>query len=298
MIDFYLYRLQLQFRVLQGPISFAPGQAGNLIRGALGNSLHRLSCVSLCPEPKRCPFAEVCLYRRIFAPSVDGLGPSGLADPPRPLVLRTAHLDGARLRAGERFWAGLHVFDLAPATVQALTLASVQLARDVELESVVTGDGVIYAQSAFRSQWPPPERVNLVAAKPVGRVRVRFRTATEIKGLANPRKPEFGVLFARLRDRISALRAFYGEGPLDIDFRGMAERARAVRFESAQMEPVAAFRRSGRTGQRHSLGGWVGEAEYRGELSEFVPYLRLGQWTGVGRQTVWGKGEIHLEVLD
>ena len=53
---------------------------------------------------------------------------------------------------------------------------------------------------------------------------------------------------------------------------------------------VETSRRSGRTGQIHSLGGFVGEAEYEGDLTEFVPYLRAAQWTGVGRQTAWGKG--------
>jgi CRISPR/Cas system endoribonuclease Cas6 (RAMP superfamily) len=54
-------------------------------------------------------------------------------------------------------------------------------------------------------------------------------------------------------------------------------------------------RLSSRTGQRHPLGGFVGEAEYEGELGEFLPYLRLGKWVGVGRQTVWGKGELELQ---
>jgi hypothetical protein len=51
-------------------------------------------------------------------------------------------------------------------------------------------------------------------------------------------------------------------------------------------------RRSSRTGQVHPIGGFVGEAEYEGDLAEFVPYLHAARWTGVGRQTVWGKGEI------
>ena len=38
----------------------------------------------------------------------------------------------------------------------------------------------------------------------------------------------------------------------------------------------------------------TGEVEYGGELGEFLPYLEAGQWIGVGRQTVWGKGEIRL----
>ncbi len=64
-----------------------------------------------------------------------------------------------------------------------------------------------------------------------------------------------------------------------------------------EIHEVSAQRRSRGTGQTHSLGGFVGEVEYAGDLAEFVPYLRAGRFTGVGRQTVWGKGEIDVEVL-
>ena len=60
------------------------------------------------------------------------------------------------------------------------------------------------------------------------------------------------------------------------------------------IERVEVARRSSRTGQVHPIGGFVGEAEYVGELGEFVPYLKAGKWVGVGRQTVWGKGEISI----
>jgi len=60
---------------------------------------------------------------------------------------------------------------------------------------------------------------------------------------------------------------------------------------------VELARRSSRTGRVHPIGGFVGEAEYEGELGEFVPYLKAGKWVGVGRQTVWGKGEISVQAL-
>jgi hypothetical protein len=62
------------------------------------------------------------------------------------------------------------------------------------------------------------------------------------------------------------------------------------------MEAVKGERRSARTGMIHPLGGLVGWAEYEGDLGEFVPYLRAGAYTGVGRQTVWGRGRLGLEL--
>jgi hypothetical protein len=108
------------------------------------------------------------------------------------------------------------------------------------------------------------------------------------------RTPEFGVLFARLRDRIAALCDLYGSGPLAVDFRAMGERAGQVRLVDSALEWHARERRSSRTGQTHPLGGFTGTATYEGGLAEFLRWLKAGYWTGVGRQTVWGKGVITL----
>ena len=136
---------------------------------------------------------------------------------------------------------------------------------------------------------PLPERVE--------RVRIQFVTPTELKsGQQLAARPEFAVLAGRIRDRLSTLRELYGDGPLDIDFRGFGERAAQVTTTRCDLKQVDVERRSSRTGQVHSIGGFVGEAEYEGELAEFIPYLRAAKWTGVGRQTVWGKGEIVVNV--
>jgi hypothetical protein len=42
----------------------------------------------------------------------------------------------------------------------------------------------------------------------------------------------------------------------------------------------------------------MGSADYEGDLAEFLPFLEAARWTGVGRQTVWGNGEIHVIPFD
>ena len=74
----------------------------------------------------------------------------------------------------------------------------------------------------------------------------------------------------------------------------MGERAAAVRMTRCDLRHVQGERRSGRTGQVHPLGGFIGVGEYEGDLGEFVPILKAAEWTGVGRQTVWGKGDVRV----
>jgi hypothetical protein len=257
-VTFECIRLELHFRAA-GSLSFPPGKAANVLRGALG----------------------MVLGQTVFAPK-STVGPSGLADAPRPFVFRAVHLDGCSIPPGSEFHFDINLFDTRPEIRREFVAAFKRWGKPAELTAA--HDRVEVVDLAAPLPAPP-------------RVRVEFVTPTELKSDGLPvAQPEFAVLFARLRDRISALRALYGPGPLDIDFRGMAERAAAVHLTACDLRTHQAERRSSRTGQVHPLGGFTGTADYEGDLAEFLPYLRAGQFTGVGRQTVWGKGEIRLHL--
>ncbi len=308
--EFYAYRLRF---IAADPLRFPAGGAGNTVRGAFGTILRRTVCVPDCVNAKTCAIRTTCPYARIFEPAAAaGPGPSGLKDWPRPFVLRAHHLDGRTLVPGERFHFDLHIFDLRDPAVVYFVLTFAQLAQEglgtgrgrARLETVdqLRLDGTAAAriyEGATLVVRDPVEPLGLSLAPandPVTRVRVRFVTPTELKSAGDiaPR-PEFQTLFGRIRDRISALRALYGPGPLEIDFRGMGERAGQVRMSRCKIRHVESARRSTRTGQTHPLGGFTGEAEYEGELAEFLPYLHAAHWTGIGRQTVWGKGVIEVQ---
>lgn len=242
-------------------LQFPIGKAANILRGLLGAALKR-----------NAPTA----YDRHFAPRPVG-GPSGLADAPRPFVFRVRHLDGRVVAAGEAFDFEVNLFDRRNETVECFIRGFSELAHNdcVEQKSV----SLSLAPAATRVQ----------------RVHVEFLTPTELKsGDRIAARPEFPILFGRIRDRLSTLSALYGSGPLPIDFGGMGDRSARVHITDCEINTVPVSRRSGRTGQTHPIGGFVGSADYEGELSEFLPFLEAARWTGVGRQTVWGKGEISV----
>jgi hypothetical protein len=217
----------------------------------------------------------------MFEPSSEA-GPSGLADRPRPFVFRAAHLDGTTIAPGETFHFDFHWFDLRRPSLDIVIHAFAQFAHEAELTDVRGADAPL--ELCLN---PVSDRVN--------RMTIRFETPTELKsGGQTVERPEFGVLAARVRDRISTLRALYDDGPLAINFREFGERAARIHMTRCNIHHLETSRRSGRTGQIHSLGGFVGEAEYEGDLAEFIPYLRAAHWTGVGRQTAWGKGALLI----
>jgi len=243
---------------------FPRGQAGNVVRGALGAILHKI--------------ASAADYTRIFEPASPGTGPSGLASRPRPFVIRAGSLDGQIVEPGVEFSVGLNLFDAG-----VLTHFEQAFANWAELVSV--------------DRDPVTVDLNANSVR-IRRIRVEFQTPTELKTAAGTPDADFSVLLARARDRVSTLRGLYGAGPSEIDFRGLAERARSVKTVRCELRHVAVERRSSRTGQRHGIGGFIGIAEYEGDLAEFVPYLKAAYWTGVGRHCTWGNGQIQTAILN
>jgi hypothetical protein len=309
---FRLYPLRFFFAARES-IHFPPGMSGNLLRGAFGVIFRRIACKPHCAGARRCELRASCPYARLFEPLALAGGPSGLADRPRPFVFRATHLDGHTVRCGEKFSFDVNLFDLSNPTIAYLVLTFAQLAHEglgpgrgrAELEQVAQlgedGAPVSPVYDGFSSTLhpaTPPMTLSLAPlTQPVECIHVRFVTPTELKaGHQLAERPEFSVVAARIRDRLSTLRSLYDGGPLPIDFRRFVERAATVRMTRCEIEPVEAARRSSRTGQVHPLGGFIGVAEYEGELAEFIPYLRVAKWTGVGRQTVWGKGQMELKI--
>ena len=260
---FRLRALHFEFRAIES-VYFPPGKAGNVLRGALGT------------------------ISTAFRPQSANL-PSGLAETPRPFVLRAAHLDGRRFGPGEKFSFDVNIFDLRAPVPDAIEEALSQLARSglgprrgrVELlKPVIT----------------IPIEIDLGEAEPTNRITVLFCTPTELKGAPSAAEAPFGILFARIRDRIGTLRSLYGEGPLPVDFKALSNRADLVRTVRCDLQYRDVSRRSSRTGAVHGIGGFTGTVEYEGEVAEFVPWLRAACWTGAGRHTVWGNGAIEVVV--
>jgi hypothetical protein len=315
-VRFEFFALRFEFAARES-LYFPPGKAGNILRGALGVIFRRIACIPQCQDTKTCDIRNSCPYAKIFEPTMpqrakcDGPSPSGLSDWPRPFVFRARHLDGRRMAVGETFCFDVHIFSLDREVIAYFILTFAALAR--EGLGPRRGKADLLRVRTIPSGTEPGETIYEVALQPIAadfapasidltpragapsRIRVDFLSPTELKHehkIAS--RPEFPILFGRIRDRISTLRSLYGPGPLEIDFPASGARAAQVRMIGCQMRRHESARRSTRTGESHSIGGFVGTAEYEGDLAEFLPYLEAARWTGVGRQVVWGKGEIAV----
>jgi hypothetical protein len=176
----------------------------------------------------------------------------------------------------------------SPISGRLSSVAFVYSAEDQLFRSVKGIDSSEWIESRIRE-------LQSAIHNPQSAIRISFLTPTFIRADGQViREPEFHQIFKRLRDRINALSTFFGDGPLDVDFRGLGERSERIRRVAARFEWIDRARTSAKTGQRHELSGFVGEATYEGELEEFLPWLLMGQLVHVGKHTAWGNGRLRV----
>ena len=226
----------------------------NLLRGALGAAL----------------YSRQSLYSKWFDPHWRE-GPSGYRNAPRPFVLRPTA-------------AGINLITFEP----GFSTSELDDTLQAAIHSVTGGTQV---QVHPRADLQLPLR----GCDKSGRLRLEFVTPVELKSKGRiAAKPRFPVLIDRLVERIWTLGRLYQNWPEQAELTHLISEAHQVEVVAHNWMRLEGQRRSARSAQLHSIGGFTGWAEYSGPIGQFLPLLEIGRWTGVGRQTVWGKGEIRV----
>ncbi len=213
--------------------------------------------------------------------------PSGFTEIPQPFVIRAEHLRGLALAPNQPFTFDINIFDQ-------------HLDRPAFLESLIqmANSGIGPDRTACLLGELTWTILNFELAAPLpshsAPLTLHFVTPLELRSNNQAvQVPEFPVLMARLRDRVSALTFFY-ERLLNIDFLRFNDIAKSVNLVSHNLAPQTARRHSTRTGQWHPLNGITGTAAYEGPWRSYENWLRLGEYTGVGKQTSFGKGVFRI----
>ena len=271
--------------------------------------LRRMSCHPDCPGATRCELQHSCPYAALFEPRppANALALRNYEAIPRPFVFRPPLEETTVYKQPFEFTlvlAGKAVDYLPHVVTSFAQLASEGFGLNrapVNLEKIeqVNPAKLIYeGTSGVMHQPVPPSPIPLTPE--VNRIAIHFLTPTHLVFQEQTvREPEFHHLIRRLRDRLNTLAVFYGDGPLDLDFAGVAERAQAVRCVSRDIQWEDRSRVSskpGKRGQRHTLGGFTGVCGYEGDLTEFMPLLRLGELAHVGKHAAWGNGWFEIVI--
>jgi hypothetical protein len=309
-------RLELVF-AMDEPVELPPFR-GNLWRGILGPALKRID-EGLLPGVATGRVEPGTLYRTFFEspPPPDATRMRLYDAAPHPYVVDAPGAPRAtRLAAGDTERIGLTLVGRPASAVEAV-LAGFDLAaragiggalgrerergrgRLAQVRAVWRGevpDTVVYDEaSGFQPVAPavpaiPPcpawLRVNLVTP---------LRLAQEGR-ILGPRRFPPGALVANLVRRVSMMSAFYGETPLETDFRALKAMWDGLVAHEPMLAAAEQRRWSGRQKQELDMGGVIGSfvLDLAGREPLF-PYLWLGQWIHAGKGAVMGMGAIRLK---
>jgi hypothetical protein len=288
-----------------------PAYKGSALRGGFGQVFRRIACLGTDHGFGQCLLGDRCPYHYIFeTPSPAGsVVLNKVSTAPQPFVIEPP-LESKRVyEPGEELIFHLvligKALDYLPYFIYAFDeLGRVGLGRgkgNYTLESVAwldasdtavpvyDGDRKILTDS-FSPLSLSQLSVSDSSLSPIS-VSLSFLTPTRLKfenQLAGD--CEFHVFFRNLVRRIALLDYFHCGGEFPPERREFVERARAIETVKSDLQWVDWERYSNRQQQRMKLGGFVGQVTYRGDFTKFLPYLRLGMYTHVGKGATFGLG--------
>ncbi|MBV8068896.1 MAG: CRISPR system precrRNA processing endoribonuclease RAMP protein Cas6 [Acidobacteriaceae bacterium] len=287
-MNFVVLPARVEFEA-QDRLELRAGEEANLFRGALGAALRHLSCNCDSSPAQHGGHSEGCAYARLFEP-VWRDGPGGYRNAPRPFVLRCNN-NAQEIMPGKTFTLDVFLFDIRESPWAILQ----------EAFTIAAANGFGPARARARSvtlRPADPVRLPITGTPGHGHLRLHFATPTELKEAGSViDRPHFPTLIHRLAERTRALGRLYQGWTHDASGYKFTEVAE-VKLLDCEWTRTDIFRRSASNGEVHSIGGFVGRASYCGPVGRFLPLLEIARWTGVGRQTVWGKGEVRVEAFE
>lgn len=106
---------------------------------------------------------------------------------------------------------------------------------------------------------------------------------------------EFHHIIRALLRRLSSLSYFHCGERLEVDFKGLIEKAKEIRCKDRKLYWYDWERYSNRQKTKMSLGGFKGSITFEGDISLFAPFLRLGEIVHIGKGTAFGLGKYEIK---
>lgn len=294
-----------------------PPYAGAVLRGAFGNAFRRVACSSRDRECAACLLRMQCVYSLVFESPrpAESKIMRKYETIPRPFVIEPPIVSqhgterSARIRVapGERLEFGLTLIGPAVGYLPYFIYAFDQMAAQglgpgrgrFDLTALEQAGKLLYDGPSHSLRSPVSTDVLRLARTAHECRRLTIRFSTPVRIIYNGRDTQnldFHVLFRSLVRRIGLLSYFYSEQPWTIDYRGLIARALRIRTASANLRRCDWRRYSSRQEQVIDMEGLSGDVTYEGDLTEFVPFLRLGELVHLGKGTVFGLGKYEMEV--
>jgi hypothetical protein len=292
-----------------------PVYKGSTFRGGFGGALRQVVCALKRQECSSCLLRERCVYVYVFEtpPPPDSERLRLYKTVPHPFVIEPPLDETRHVSAGETVEFGLVLIGRAMEYLPYFIYAFMHLGEKglgkgrgaFRLEEVLSdepqGLQSIYHGDSGTLSAPDGIPTDAWIGKRVAELRdgtglrLSFLTPGRVKHAGHlVESPEFHHLVRTLLRRLSSLSYFHGGEPLDLDYRGLIDAAAAVRRVGGSTRWYDWERYSTRQKERMSLGGFIGELDFEGDLTPFLPILAWGELLHVGKGVSFGLGKFMM----
>ena len=285
--------------------------AGSMLRGGFGHALRQVACMTRARECKGCAIIAGCPYARVFAPHEiprDAAAFATIREIPVPYVIE-APLGGANVcQPGELLSFEMVLLGKAIDDLPIITLAW-QRAFGRGMGTTEGKGELLQVEHQNPSGWqvvldrekpvlqPHNATVATTAVDSPRDFHLTLTTPLRIqrqKAIVGPRDITAALFLRNLLRRVS----FIGQFHLGLDLSQNIAALNAL-ADSVQEERRLVWqewkRYSSRQQQEMDLGGLKGHWLLKQVPPQLQPFIHLGEWLHVGKETMFGLGGYKLD---
>lgn len=295
------------------PLSLPPYK-GSTFRGSFGNVFKKIVCPVKYRNCISCLLRNRCLYIYIFEtpPPENARFMKKYTTAPHPFIIEPTDDSKTLYEPGEKLSFGLvlvgRVIEYLPYfiyTFEEIGRIGIGKGRGRYILQEVHGMKVpstpVYSEGSKQMKVPAKHGSFLPTDYERGEgkeILITFLTPTRIVFNGHlTDDPEFHVIIRSLIRRIALLSYFHcGGDPTEFDFRGLIASAMDIKTETSMLRWYDWERYSSRQDVQMKLGGFIGDTIFTGNISRFIPYLKVGEYIHVGKGTSFGLGRYVMKV--
>jgi len=289
-----------------------PPYKGSTFRGGFGHAFRHAVCIE---QEKKCPECSVrskCVYSYVFETSVTHEeGKQQDKDVPHPFIIEPPIDERRHYGIDDRLDFILILIGRAVDYMPYFIFAFEEVGRvgvgknngQYSLEKVIGMNNgeetLIYdGKSHFRDDFHTIDSnaiINVGELPDSHRVKLRFLTPARIK--YNGKfidDANFEVVIRNLLRRLSSLAEIHCGEKWELDWKGLIERTKEIKTVHSDLVWKDWERYSQRQDTKLKMGGFLGEITFEGDLDEFMPFLKLGEYLHIGKGTVFGLGKYEI----
>ncbi len=286
-----------------------PGYKGGTLRGSFGYAFKKAVCVTRSKECAECLLQDSCVYAYIFeTPRPKNTSVMRKYEHiPHPFVFLPPLNRNRLIRPGDVLefrmvlmgraieYLSYFVFVLQAMCEQGLG----QDRGQCELEQVSSGEIQVYTSGSNKVYSPRMITArDLLDKHSANSRKMSLQLNTPLKLIRNGRilqnELHFQDIFRSLLRRVALLGQFHCSLTPDCDFRDLIDQAGEVSTRELDLSWMNWSRYSTRQQKSMPGSGFVGQISFEGDLDVFRPYLSLGEYVHVGKNTSFGLGNYKI----